>query len=52
MYIWTKKAEHRAKELGVEDRPAGVEAWCGNNPVGGGIAKEWLELGYIEEVGE
>ena len=52
MYIWTKKAEDRAKKLGLEDRPAGIEAWCGNNPVGGQIAQAWLELGYIKGEGK
>ena len=48
MYIWTKKAEDKAKKLGLEDRTAGTEAHFGYDPVGGGIAIAWLEMGYIE----
>jgi hypothetical protein len=52
MYKWTKKAEDRAKEIGVEARPEGIEAWCGNHPVSGQIAQAWLELGYIKGEGK
>lgn len=50
MYVFTKKAEERAKELGVEPRIAGTQAMCGYEPVFGLQAKAWLEKGYIEEV--
>ena len=50
-YIYTKKGEARAKELGLEDRKAGTEAMYGGEPLLGGlVAKAWLEKGYISEV--
>lgn len=33
-YAWTEKAENRAKELGLEERKAEIEAYCGYKPVG------------------
>lgn len=48
MYVWTKKAEKRAEELGLETRKAGDIAMCGYSPVSGLTAMAWLESGYIE----
>lgn len=47
-YIWTVKAEQRAKELGLEERKAEHEANCGNEPVSGQISIAWLNKGYIK----
>ena len=49
-YIYTKKGEARARELGLEERKAGTEAMYGGEPVYGNVAKAWLEKGYIAEV--
>ncbi|MGE5327994.1 MAG: hypothetical protein ACM3KR_00600 [Deltaproteobacteria bacterium] len=49
-YVWTKKAEERAKELGLEERKEGESAICGSRGmIDGGTAIAWLELGYIRE---
>ena len=48
-YVYTKKAEERAKELGLEPRTAGTTAMCGHKPVDGMIAQAWLAKGYIVE---
>lgn len=49
MYIWTEKAEARAKELGLEERKVGQLATCGYDEVYGQTAQAWLKSGYIEE---
>lgn len=49
IYVYTEKAENRAKELGLEERKAGSPATCGYDPVRGMTAKAWKEKGYIEE---
>lgn len=52
-YVYTEKAEKRAKELGLEPRTAGTTAMFGYKPIDGGpIAQAWLEKSYIEEVEE
>ena len=49
-YVYTKKAEERAKELGVEPRTAGTIAFFGDQPITGGmLAEAWKEKGYIVE---
>lgn len=52
MYVWTKKAEKRAEELGLEPRKAGNIAMCGYSPVTGLTAMAWLESGYIKHENE
>ena len=52
-YIWTEKAEARARELGIMDRTAGLPACFGYGDPGdipGAIAKDWRKNGYIQEV--
>lgn len=49
-YVYTAKAEQRAKELGFDDRKEGMIATCGHDPVSGTIAQVWLNKGYIKEV--
>jgi len=52
-YKWTKKAETRARELGLDDRKAGMSAhYAGKDGVGGMIAAAWIEAGLIEEVSD
>ena len=45
MYVWTKKAEKRAEELGLEPRKAGDIAMFGYSPVSGLTEMAWLEKG-------
>ena len=51
-YVYTQKAEERAKELGLEPRITGTTAMCGHKPVDGMIAQAWLAKGYIVEKGD
>ena len=50
MYIYTKKAEKKAKELGLEPRKAGTVAMYGSVPLSGMIGKAWEKKGYVYEV--
>lgn len=50
-YVYTEKAEKRAKELGLEERKAGTVAMFGHQPLTGGmIAQAWKKKGYIREI--
>lgn len=50
-YLWTEKAEKRAKELGLEERKAGTVAMFGYEPLKGGMtATAWKKKGYIVEI--
>ena len=59
-YVWTEKAEQRAKELGLEPRTAGTVAMYAGEPVTGdytnplqiGVAYEWYQRGYIVPASE
>lgn len=47
-YVYTEKAEKRAKELGLEERKAGSVAMLGHEPLQCGvIAEAWKKKGYI-----
>ena len=48
MYVWTKEAEAKAKNLGLEERKEGQIANCGLDEVSGQIAQAWLKKGYIK----
>lgn len=49
-YIYTEKAEKRAKELGLEERKAGTVAMLGYEPLQGRqIAEAWKKKGYVVE---
>lgn len=49
-YIYTEKAEKRAKNLGLEERKAGAVAMLGHQPLTDGeTARAWKKKGYIEE---
>ena len=48
-YIWTAKAEIRARELGLEERKEGMPAVCGYGIVGGQTAQAWPRMWYIQE---
>jgi len=50
MYIWTNKAETKARELKLEARQAEQPATCGDQLVNGQIAQAWLKMGYVKEV--
>ena len=48
MYYWTKKAEERARELGLEERKEGEIAYFGHKPLEGGMtAQAWERKGYV-----
>ena len=48
-YVWTEKAEERAKTLGLEPRIAGTTATLGYEPLWErSIIDAWLKKGYIE----
>lgn len=50
-YVFTEKAEKRAKELGLEERKAGSVAMFGHKPLTGGmIATAWKKKGYVLEI--
>lgn len=50
-YVYTKKGEERARELGLEERKAGAVAMFGHDPLESGeTATAWIESGYIEEI--
>lgn len=52
-YVYTKKAELRAKELELEERKEGTTAMYGYKPLEGGpIANAWLAKGYIRKSDE
>ena len=48
MYVWTEKAERRAKECNLEERKAGTLAKFGGRDLIGPEARDWLEKGYVE----
>ncbi|MFQ9515305.1 MAG: hypothetical protein ACLRZ9_05705 [Eubacterium sp.] len=49
-YIYTEKAEKRAKELGLEERKAGTVAMFGGHPLQDGpIAMVWEKHGFVVE---
>ena len=50
MYVYTKKGEERAKQLGLEPRIAGEQAMFGHEPLDwhGPTAKAWIAKGYVE----
>lgn len=50
-YVYTEKAEKRAKELGLEERKAGAVAMLGGKPLESGItATKWKKRGYVVEI--
>lgn len=52
-FIWTEKAEKRAKELGLEERKAKTVAMFGLKPLQDGpIAMVWEKHGFVIEVKE
>lgn len=47
-FIYTNKAEQRAKDMNLEPRTAGTIACFGGKPLRSGVvANAWLRLGYI-----
>ena len=58
-YVWTEKAEKRAKKLKLDERKEGQQAYYGfdkliDRLVDGGMDGDpvipiWLEMGYIRE---
>lgn len=50
-YVYTKKGEKIAKELGLDERKAGTVAMFGGKILKSGLtAKAWKEKGYIIEL--
>jgi len=48
VWVWTKLAEERARQLGIEDRIAGDTATIGNSCAASSVPAVWIELGYVE----
>lgn len=49
-FYWTKKAEERARALGLEERKAGTLAMFGGRPLMNGMtATAWKKKGYVVE---
>lgn len=49
-FVYTEKAEQRAKELGLEERKAGTTAMYGVKPLrDGDTARAWKKKGYVKE---
>ena len=48
MYVWTKIAETKAKQLGMEERKAGTIARLGQHELFGPIAADMEKRGYVE----
>lgn len=49
-FYWTKKAEERARALGLEERKAGTISMFGKRPImDGTTATAWKKKGYITE---
>lgn len=47
-YIWTQKAEDKARALGLEERKAGTTACLGCKPLEPGeVANAWIAKGYV-----
>ena len=54
-YVYTDKAEARARELGLDERRAGDKAMLGNRPLDDAprdIREAWIARGYVEEVAD
>lgn len=49
IWVWTRKAELRAKELGLEERKEGTPAYIGKDLLGQYAPSRWIELGYVKE---
>lgn len=51
MLVYTKKAEERAKKLGLEPRKQGTLAMFGHKPLElYSLKYDWIRKGYVEEV--
>jgi hypothetical protein len=51
IYVWTAKAEARARKKGLEERKEGNRAYYGDEQLtAGSVAQAWLEKGYVEEI--
>lgn len=48
-WVWTKKAEDRAKELGLEERKEGTPAYMGYLQLGMLAPESWVIKGYVRE---
>ena len=52
-YVYTDKAEARARALGLDVRRAGAPAMLGHRPLDDAprvIREAWIARGYVEEV--
>jgi len=50
IWVWTTKAEQRAKELNLEERKENIPAWLGYELLGQYAPKEWVNKGYVKEL--
>ena len=55
MIVYTKKAEEKARELGLDERKAGQRAMLGGKPLEDctkDVIRGWIERGYAQEVAD
>ena len=50
IWVWTKKAELRAKELNLEPRLENTPAYMGYDKCGQFAPKAWVKSGYVKEM--
>lgn len=50
IWVWTAKAEEKAKELNLEERKENIPAWLGYSLLGQYAPKKWVEIGYVKEL--
>jgi len=50
IWVWTAKAEEKAKELNLEERKENIPAWLGYSLLGQFAPQKWVELGYVKEL--
>ena len=53
MIVYTKKAEEKARALGLDERKAGQRAMLGGKPLEDcteDVIRGWIERGYAQEV--
>jgi len=49
IWVWTAKAEEKAKELNLEKRKENIPAWLGHSLLCQFAPQKWVELGYVKE---
>jgi len=49
IWVWTAKAEEKAKELNLEERKENIPAWLGHSLLGHFSPKAWVDKDYVKE---